>query len=193
MRSFWLTLTALLLAAGPAAAQEVRTPRVEVGGNVSGFLPIIFPDAPVVLIGGGPRVALNLSQSIALQLYADALTPAESSGLNGLYAGEFKFPLRRSRGGQRTLSLTAGVTAPFQYTHVRERRVTRHDGSIVVHQAHRRFRANAPTTLIAGIEKDLAFSRSTSTSLTLQALVGPIGGMVLRAAMGVSFAPGGYR
>ena len=100
MRSPWLFLTAILLTAGPATAQEVRTPRVEVGGNVSGFVPVIFPDGPVVLIGGGPKVTVNLSQSIALQLYADAVAPIESSGLNGLYAGEVKFPFRRSPSGR---------------------------------------------------------------------------------------------
>jgi hypothetical protein len=193
MRSTRLALIALVLAAGPAAAQEVKTPRLELGGSIAGILPIFFPDGPVFLAGAGPRLALNLSRRIGLQLYADAVGPVESSGLNGLYAGDVKLPLRRSRDGQRTLSFTVGLCAPFQYTRVPERRVTRADGSVVVRPGFQRFRANSPTTLIAGITRDHAFSRSASSSFSLQALVGPIGGVALRAAVGVSFGAGGYR
>lgn len=193
MRARWVTLVAVILTASSATAQEARMPRVELGGNISGFLPIYFPDGPIVLVGAGPRVGLNLSRKIGLQVYVDALGPTEVSGTNGLYAADVKIPLRRSRGGQRTLSLTAGVTAPFHYSHVPERRVKRPDGSIVVQEAFRRFRAEAPATLIAGVARDHAFSRYTSANFMLQALVGPIGGVAVRAAMGVTFGPGGYR
>ena len=193
MRLSWLTVAALLLVAGLATAQEVRTPRVEIGANLSGFLPIFFPEGPVVLAGVGPRLALNISRGIGLQFYADAVGPVENIGLNGLYAGEFKIPLRHSRDRQRTLSLTMGLCAPFHYRHVSERRIPRPDGSIVVHEAHRRFRANAPTTVIVGVARDYALGRYASTNLALQAMAGPIGGVALRAAIGVSFGPGGYR
>jgi hypothetical protein len=190
----WLTLTVLILTARAAAAQNADLPRVEIGGNLSALVPIVYADGPVFLAGGGPRLGVNISRDIGLQTWAEAIGPfGDRSGVTGLYAAEFKFPLRRARSGQRTLSFTAGATGTFHYARRPEHRLPRPDGSTVVTPGYRQLRVGGPKTLILGLVRDHTFTRRGSVSTSVQLLAGEMAGIALRGALGVSFGAGGLR
>ena len=65
MTRTWLTLAAGLLVASPARADDVKMPRVEVGGTISAIVPIVFEDSIGVVVGGGPRVTVNAGSGSA--------------------------------------------------------------------------------------------------------------------------------
>jgi hypothetical protein len=113
-------------------SRACKPPRVEIGGVVSGILPIVSEDGPSVVVGGGPSVTVNLWRQIGIEMLAEAVGPVESSGTFGYYLTQVKIPLRKSAAGARTLSLTAGVAGGASYERIHERRVVRLDGSTVV-------------------------------------------------------------
>jgi hypothetical protein len=204
MTCLCLTLaTAVVLAASaeaPACHDEAaarsracKPPRVEIGGVVSGILPIVSEDGTPVVVGGGPRVAVHLWRQIGIELLAEAVGPVESSGTFGYYLTQVKIPIRKSAGGARTLSLTAGVAGGASYERIHERRIVRLDGSTVVHPGFQRFRVDTPRTLSVGVSGDRVFSRHASSVWAMQALIGPLAGVAVRASVGVSFGVGGFR
>lgn len=193
MTRIWLTLaTAGILTASSAWADDVRVPRVEIGGNITAVVPLAFEDSVGVLAGGGPRVTLNLSQRIAVELMAEVIGPVDYSGTMALYEAQAKLPLRKSRGGERTLSFTAGVAGTTWYHRVAETRTSRPDGSTVVHPGFRELRAGAPTSVTVGVSGDRVINRHVSGSWAVRGLFGSIGGAVLASAS-VSFGVGSYR
>ena len=111
MQRLWLTLVAVagVLAASPARGQEVRAPHFEVGGNVSGIVAFGFGDGPAVVGGGGPRVTINVTPRLAIDLLAEVIGPTESSGTTALYQTQLELPVRRSPDGKRTVSFTVGA------------------------------------------------------------------------------------
>lgn len=190
----WLTLaTAGILGATPARAEDVIPPRFEIGGNVSGIVPIVFEDGPAVVAGAGPRVTMNLTPRFRVELLAEVLGLLESSGTMALYQTQLKLPVGKSRDGERTVSFTVGAVGTTFYRRTRETRIVRLDGSTVVYPGFRRFQASAPNTLSFGVARDQVFSRYASSSLALQGYIGPLGGIAVRASVGVSFGVGGYR
>jgi hypothetical protein len=195
MQHSWLTFVAAagIMAASPARAQDVRTPRVEIGGAFSAIVPMVFTDGPRIVPGIGPRATLNLTPRFAVEAGADVLAGLDSSGTGGLYQTQLKFPLREARAGRALVSFTVGAAGLASYTRIRETRVRRLDGSIAVYPGYRRFRARAPDTLTVGLAREEVFSRSLSSCLTIQAYAGPFGGLALRGSAGVSFGIGGYR
>jgi hypothetical protein len=194
MRHLWLAWAAAgILAASPASAQDVSLPGFEIGGNFSGLIRIVFEDGPAGAAGGGPRISLNVSPRLSIDLLAEVIGPVESPGTLALYQSQLKFPVRKSREGQRTLSLTIGATGLAWYRRSREQRVGRLDGSIVVYPGYRRFRVTAPNTLCIGLAREQVFSRHASSSLALQGYFGAVGGLAVRASVGVAFGIGGYR
>ena len=193
MTRLLLMIAAGVLVAGPARADDTRLPPVEFGGSLSAIVPVISEDGPTVVVGGGPRVTLNVSRRIAVELQAEALGPVESSGIWGLYLIQIKIPFRKSRGGERTLSLTAGAAGAASYQRFAETRIARHDGSTVVYPGYRRLRADAPNTLSIGVSRDHVLGCCAAGSVAVQTFIGPVGGLAVRASVGVSFGPGGYR
>ena len=195
MQRLWLTLLALAgaLAASPARAQEVGPPRLEIGGNVIGVVPIYFEDGPAVLGGAGPRVTLHLTPRLAIDLLAEVIGPVESSGRYALYQTQLALPIRRSPDGKRTLSFTVGAAGSAWYRRAPEFRNPRLDGSMVVYPAYRTFRVSAPTTAAIGVARQEVVARHVSTCLALQTYLGSLGGLAVRASVGVSFGVGGYR
>jgi hypothetical protein len=181
-----------ILTASPGWADDGRRPRVEVGGTVSAVVPLAFEDSVGVLVGGGPRVTVNLWRQIAVELRVETFGPAENSGGFGLYVTQVKIPLTTSASGERTLSLTAGAAGAAVYQHLRETRVPRPDGSTVVHPEYRRFRVEPPHTFTMGVAGDRVLSRYVSANWGVQGFIGSIGGAVLASA-GVSFGLGSYR
>jgi hypothetical protein len=189
-----ITLTAAgILVAHQASAQEAKLPRVEVSGVVSAILPIAFEGSPSVVLGGGPKVTFNVWKRIGVELQAEVIGPTEGSALYGLYLAQAKIPITRASSGGRGLCITAGLAGAASYQNVHETRVARPDGSTVVHPGFRRFRADAPNTLIIGVSRDHVVSRQLSGTWGLQALGGGIGGIGVRASVGVTFGMGGYQ
>jgi hypothetical protein len=86
MKHLWLTLAVTaILRATAVRAQDVIPPRFEIGGNISGIVPIVFADGPAVVGGGGPRVTVNVTPRLAIDLLAEVIGPFESSGTMALY------------------------------------------------------------------------------------------------------------
>lgn len=195
MQRLWLTWLVLAgtLAASPARGQELSPPRLEIGGNVMGVVPIFFEDGPIVLGGAGPRVTLNLTPRLAIDLLAEVIGPVESSGQYALYQTQLALPIRRSPDGKRRLSLTVGAAGSAWYRNAPEFRTPRLDGSMVVYPAYRTFRVSAPDSVAIGVARQEVVGRHVSTCFALQTYLGSLGGFALRASAGVSFGVGGYR
>ena len=169
-----------------------RAPLFEIGGSVSAVLPIVSEDGPAVVVGGGPRLTVNLAQWIGVELLAEALGPVEDSAIFGLYMAQVRIPLRNRSSG-RTLALTAGAAGAASYQRIAETRIVRFDGSTVVHPGYRRFRSGAPNTVSVGLSGRHVMSRFASGIWDLQGLVGQIPGIAVRGSFGVSFGIGGAR
>jgi hypothetical protein len=192
-RLCWIFATSALLAASPVCAQQMTPPRLEIGGSLSGVLPILSGDGPVVVVGAGPRVATNITRSLAVEAFGEVVGPTEASGTLALYVLQLKYAMRRSADGKGTLSVTAGAAGSASYQHWNERRLARLDGSTVVYPEYRRFRATAPNTVGVGIVHERVLGRRASSRFDLQGYAGGIGGFALRAAAGLSFGIGGSR
>jgi hypothetical protein len=193
MTRLWLTIAvAGILVATPAAADDGRRPRVEIGGTLTAAFPFPLEDSVGVLVGGGPSVTVNLTRRLAIEVRAETFGPVEESGIFGVYQTQLKIPIKRSSSGARPLVFTVGVAGAASYQRFPETRLTRADGSTIVHQEFRRFRVTNPTTFSAGVSGDRPFSRHVSGSWGIQTMLGSIGGAVLASA-GVSFGLGGYR
>lgn len=194
MRPFWLTFAAAgMLAASPAWADEVGPPRSEIGGSVSAIVPIVFADGPVIVVGVGPRVTLNVTPGLAVEALAEVVGPFETSATMALHQVQLKVTLRKSADRMRTLSLTVGAAGSASYQHVREVRIVRLDGSTVVYPEYRRSHATVPGTLALGIVRERVLGRHASSRFEAQGYVGAVGGFALRAAAGLSFGIGAYR
>ena len=195
MQRLWLTLVAAagVLAAAPARGQEVSAPLFEIGGNVSGIVAFGFDDGGAVVGGGGPRVTINVTPRLAIDLSAEVIGPTESSGTTALYQTQLELPIRRSPDGKRTLSFTVGAAGTAWYRRAPERRNLRLDGSTVVYPEYRTFQVSAPTTLAIGVAREEVVGRHLSTCFALQTYLGSLGGIAVRASAGVSFGAGGYR
>ena len=79
------------------------------------------------------------------------------------------------------------------YRQAPETRSPRLDGSTVVYPGYRTFRATAPTTFAIGIGRAEVVNRRVATRVGVQAYLGSLGGIAVRASVGVSFGVGGYR
>jgi hypothetical protein len=187
----WLTL-AVILVASPARAQDVGTPWVELGGNVSVVAPILIEDGPVVVAGGGPRLGLRVTERLRIEGLAEVLGPVEGANPTGFYMTQLKLRLRKPI-RTRELWLTVGTAGGFSYTGFDEHRSPRLDGSIVVHPAFQRFRVQGPNTVTAGIERSQRIGRYVSGSFALQAFIGSFSGVAVRAAGGISLGLGRHR
>jgi hypothetical protein len=195
MQRLWLTLMAAsgVLAASPVRGQEVSPPHLEIGGNVSGIVAFAFDDGAAVVGGGGPRVTINVTPRLAIDLLAEVIGPTESSGTTALYQTQLELPIRRSPDGKRTLSFTVGAAGTAWYRRAPERRNLRLDGSTVVYPEYRTFQVSAPNTLAIGVAREEVVGRHLSTCFALQTYLGSLGGIAVRASVGLSFGAGGYR
>ena len=195
MQRLWLTLVAVagVLAASPARGQEVSAPTVEIGGIVSGIVAFAFDDGAAVVGGLGPRLTITITPRVAIDLSTELIGPTESSGTTALYQTQLELPIRRSPDGKRTLSFTVGAAGIAYYHRAPERRSPRLDGSTVVYSGYRSFQVGAPTTIAIGIAREEVVSRHLATCFAVQTYLGSLGGIAVRASVGLSFGAGGYR
>ena len=193
MTRLWLTLATGILAASPVAADDVKVPRVQIGGSVSGILPIAAEDGFAVVVGAGPKLTVDVWKGIRVELTAEVVGPTESSGTYAFYLTEVKVPIRTRDGGARTLFVTAGAAGAASYQRFDETRRTRPDGSTIVNPGFQRFLASAPSNLTIGISQDHVLNRKVAASWALHTFIGDIGGLAVRGSVGLSFGIGGYR
>lgn len=75
------------------------------------------------LIGGGPRLGVNLTRTIGLQESFEMLGPfGDRDGINGVYGGDVRFAVRHGHDVQRTLSITVGLAGGFSIPAARSSR-----------------------------------------------------------------------
>ncbi len=193
MTRIWLMWAAAgILTASSGWADDGRRPRVEVGGTLSALLPLPLEDSVGVLAGGGPRVTVNVTRRLAVELRAETFGPIEDAGTFGLYLTQVRIPIRQSPSGAQPLVLTVGAAGAASYQHFPESRRTRVDGSTIVQPEFRRFIVTSPNTFTAGVSGDRVLSRHVSGTWGVQGLIGSIGAAVVASA-GVSFGLGSYR
>jgi hypothetical protein len=194
MQRLWFTLLAAagILTATPAGAQDLRTPRLEIGATFSAIVPIVIEDGPAVVAGAGSRVTVNVSRRLAVEGLADILAGLESYGTTALYQTQLKYAVRKAQAG-RAVSFTVGAAGLAWYYHGDETRITRPDRSIAVYPGYRQFRVRPPDTFSAGLAREQVFGRHASSYLAIQGYLGAVGGIALRASVGLSFGIGGYR
>jgi len=195
MQRLWLTFVTVagLLAASPARGQDASAPHFEIGANASGIVAFGFEGGAGVVGGAGPGLTVNVTPRVAIDLAAEFIGPTESSGTTALYQTQLALPIRRSADGKRTLSFTVGAAGLLWYWQASETRSPRLDGSAVVYPGYRTFRISAPTTLALGIAREEVVSRHVATRFGLQTYLGSLGGIAVRASVGVAFGVGGYR
>lgn len=189
-----MTRLILMLALGVLwTSSDASAQHLEIGGNASALLPIVSEDGPAIIVGGGPRLTINVQPWIGVELMAEALGPVEGVGIFGLYAAQVRVPVRRNASNGRQLALTIGAAGGASYQRFPETRQVRFDGSTVVHPGYRRFRTSAPNTLSLGVSGRHRLNRHAAGIWDLQGLIGQLGGIAARASFGVSFGIGGYR
>ena len=107
-----LTLPILILAARTASAQSPIAPRVELGGTFSAILPVVAADGPMFLIGGGPRLGVNLTSTIGPQGSFEMLGPFGDRDGSTAYTGATPgSPYRTSRAAEICLSRSRARSA----------------------------------------------------------------------------------
>jgi hypothetical protein len=174
MRCVWSILAACIAAASPAQAQDVSLPLVEIGAGYSAVIPVAPRDGPAIVVGLGPRLAVNVTPRIGIELLAEVIRPyAENSGTLGQYVLQARFPFRQARAGRHVYSVTAGAVGPIWYRP----------------SVHPR----APNTATIGLARDALLGNRASGNLSVQAFVGPVGGLAIRAAASLSFGVKGRR
>jgi hypothetical protein len=186
---------ALVILALPAVAlaQTLRVPRVEIGAE-AGLVGAIGEGLHVRPIAG-PRLTLNLSQQHAIELSADTLFAA-GPGLYGLYFVQYKRTTRLPPDRSRIRPFfTVGTGGYYSHRKVREQRVPRLDGSVVVYPAHSRGELSRPILAAfgGGFERRLTRSASFRLEGTGFALVDSDGFLGFRVHAGISVPIGGYR
>ena len=184
-----LIVALVVLSSSPDASAQ----RLEIGGTASAILPVVSEGGPAVVVGGGPRVTINLQPWLGIELLAEALGPVEGVDVFGLYAAQVRIPVKRSADTGRMLALTFGAAGAASYQHFPETRRVRFDGSTIVHPGYRRFRTSAPNALSLGVSGRHRLSRHAAGIWDLQGLIGELSGIAARASFGVSFGIGGYR
>lgn len=190
MTRAWLTVLVLLMGMSTARADGIRVPRLELGGAVSGLAPIVA-EAPYFVVGVGPRLTVNAARWLGLEIGVEKLGPAEGSRITALYLTQIRIPLRRAN--TRTLSLTVGAAGLAWYRQRSEARITRLDGSIVVHPAYRTAFVDPPNLPTVGVAHDAVVHRRAAVSFAAQAMFGEASGLAIRGSLGVSFGSSGYR
>ena len=183
-------VVALVVVASPVRAQDRAYPRVEFGGGVSG-LAAVGEDGVVVLGGAGPWTTINLTRRIGAQIGAEILGGGEGSDTIGYYLTHLQLILRESPERQSRLVVSIGTGGTMMYRHRSETRITRLDGSVVVHPDFRSLMVRAPGLFSAGITRHQAISSRAAVALGVHTLVGRDAGLALRASVGLTF--GGYR
>jgi hypothetical protein len=183
-----------LVFSGPAAAQALQIPRVEVGGEF-GILEAIGPGLYLTPTAG-PRLTFNISQQDSIELTADTQVFDRSSLLYGLYFLQYKRTTKRPSAwsGIRPF-YTAGTGGYYIYRRVPERRDTRPDGAVVIYPAHAtgalsRFNI---ATFGGGLERALNHHASFRFEGSGHIAFSDYGCLCLRILAGVSVPMGGYR
>jgi hypothetical protein len=192
MRCLWLAVTLGTILAAPARAEQIGAPRFEIGGTLSGVVPVHLADGPAIVASVGPRISVPVLPRLRVEALVEAMGPGESAA-GALYETQLRLAVRKSPDRGRVISLTVGAAGAALYERVRERRDVRPDQSTVVYPGYQRFRVTAPSAFTVGVVRDQVLARHISGSLGLQGYFSRLGGVALRISLGLSFGVGGRR
>lgn len=179
-------LVALSSTAMAQSAPDLETPpRVQLGvtGGALIFLPTV-----------GARLTVPVADRLALEGAAELLPwmPFAEERADYLL---FQAGVRHRFGRWRTWRMhgTYGLTFYGTYTHVREVREPRPDGSVIVYPDHRRFRMSRGAAAYGGIGGERLLANGLVVRWDVQAMM-PIGMAIPapRASFGIAW-PGGRR
>lgn len=185
------TLVAAVLFCTSAAAQPRRKPpRCEIGGTVGTFA-AVSSDGGALVGAAGPRLSINLTDRVGVDLMGDVVAPDESSGLYGIYTIQVRRLIRAGGPSRAAIFLTGGAVGLFEYERVRERRDARPDGSVVVYPARVEAELTRPIGFSGGVGMHRAFARHAAFVAELQAVVPFEPVIFIRGALGLAIPLGG--
>ena len=169
----------------PARAQDVKVPRVEVGGNLSAVLSEFFhEEGPIGLLGGGPRFSANFTPRASLEFLAELTGPKMNSKRAGIYLAQVKIPFDKSH-GTRIWSFTLGAVGPFAFEGPQPHYLGA-PAATVGDREHRGFRVNGFNRIALGLTRDEPLGSRVSNSLAVQTFLGA-SGFSVRIAGGLGF------
>ena len=183
-----------LVFSGPAGAQTLLVPRVEVGGEF-GILEAVGPGL-YLRPTAGPRLTFHISQQDALELTADTQFFDRSSFHYGLYFLQYRRTTKRPSdwSGIRPF-YTVGTGGYYIYRNVPERRDTRLDGAVVIYPAHATGALSGFNSVIFGGGFERSLNHHASFRLEGSGFVAgsDYGCLCIRILAGVSVPIGEYR
>ena len=187
-----LVLLAALGRPALAATQpHQRQPWLELGAD-GGVLTALGREGLLGLgIAAGPRLSINLSDRIGLDLIADIVEPYDSGGLYGLYGVQVRHLIREGDRTRSTIFITGGAIGEFRYERVPERRTQRPDGSVVVYRAYTEGNMSPPVMFSGGIGMQRVLTRFAAFRADGQVILRFQGALWVRAALGLSVPIGG--
>lgn len=191
-RSLVLVLCLLLTAVRAFADEPRRPPRFEIGGQI-GVLAALSGDGLFPLAAAGPRLSINLTERLGLDVTGEVVGPTESDAQQGLYQIQARWVVRPGGGDRNTIFLTAGTAGAFRNWDVPEFRYAMPDGTIVVIPARTGIEVEPPFAIAGGIGAQRPFARYAAFRVDAQGMVGVHGGWVIRGALGISVPIGRYR
>ena len=187
-RACALVLLSLGRPALAAAQHQPRPPRFEIGAE--GGVYTAIGRGLAVLVAGGPRLSINLTDRVGFDLIASIVEPNESGGLYGLYGVQVRHVVRDEGPARSAIFVTGGAVGGFEYERVPERRVQRPDGSVVIYRAFTDGEISAPAAFSAGIGMQRTLARFAAFRAEAQGLLGFGGAFVVRGALGISIPVG---
>ena len=190
-RALVLILLTVLGRPAPAASQpHQRGPRVEAGVD-GGVFTAFAGDGVFPVVALGPRLSLNLTDRIGLDLIADMVAPHDSGGLYGLYGIQARRLIREDDSTRGAIFITGGAVGGFEYQRIHERRTERPDGSVVVYRAYTRGSMSSPLMFSGGIGMQRALTRFAAFRAEGQFIFGFQGAFLVRGTLGLSVPMGG--
>ena len=172
--------------AQPAVGHAPSAPRTSLA--VSAGALVIFPTF-------GGRLSVPLTHSLALEGVVDVVpwTIDEDRSKWLLFQPQVRHAVGRWRSWQ--MHATYGITLIGRYTHHREIRQTRPDGSVLVFPEHRRMRIAWPAGLHGGFGGERSIARHAAARWDVQVLV-PARIQTIpipRVSFGIAWQPGVVR
>ena len=175
--------------ARPAAASQREQPRFELGGASSVLAGSAEPSAAVFW---GPRLSVNVTERVGVDVIGDVLAPTVSRELYGIYGIQFRQVIRENGPDRGAIFVTGGVSGYFEYERVPERREQRSDGSVVVYRGYSQAEMSPPAAFSVGVGMQRVFARYAALRAETQMIIGAKGPLLIRGALGISVPIGSH-
>ena len=172
------------------AAPPVQAQRVEVGGNVSGFL---TPDGG--RFAPGFRLGLNLTPRWAIEGNVDSMRfefDDRSSDIDWLYFLQLRHTIKPGTKPGDGLFLTYGGAGAFTYHKWKAQQIALGDGRTLITQEATRWEVTRPLYLTLGAGFQQKLTNWLAFRADAQLLADPSGGFATRFTGGVTIPVGGF-